>query len=311
LSLAVLILCAGEDPGPWAASFRELDPLCDVRVWPDAGNPREILLALVWNHPRGELARYPNLRCIASMGAGVDHILSDPALPHGVPVTRVVHESLTRSMVEYVLLSVLDFSRDMEKYRQDQKDRRWAPRFPRPRGELGVGVMGLGELGGEAVRRLMGLGYNVLGWSRTPRSLEGAATFWGDGQLGDFLSRTNVLVCLLPLTAQTEGILNRETFSRLRPGAFLINVARGRHLVEEDLLEALDRGWLAGARLDVFRQEPLPPDHPFWSHPRIQVTPHISSLTEPHAVAPQILENYRRVCQALEPLHRVDPQRGY
>ncbi len=309
--MAILILCAGEDPEPWVLSLREQDPNCDIRVWPNVGHPRDVLLALVWNHPRGELARYPNLRCIASMGAGVDHILSDPALPRGVPITKVVDKSLTSSMVEYVVLSVLDFSRDMQKYRADQRERRWAPRFPRPRDQLGVGIMGLGELGGACARKLSDMGYKVLGWRRTACSLEGVATFWGEDQLGNFLAGTDVLVCLLPLTPETEGILNKETFRRLRPGAFLINVARGRHLVEEDLLEALEKGQLSGARLDVFSQEPLPSDHPFWAHPRIQLTPHISSLTEPKAVAPQILENYRRVCRSIEPLNRVDPHRGY
>lgn len=309
--MAILILCAGEDPEPWVLSLREQDPNCDIRVWPNVGHPRDVLLALVWNHPRGELARYPNLRCIASMGAGVDHILSDPALPRGVPITKVVDKSLTSSMVEYVVLSVLDFSRDMQKYRADQRERRWAPRFPRSRDQLGVGIMGLGELGGACARKLSDMGYKVLGWRRTACSLEGVATFWGRDQLGNFLAGTDVLVCLLPLTPETEGILNKETFRRLRPGAFLINVARGRHLVEEDLLEALEKGRLSGARLDVFSQEPLPSDHPFWAHPRIQLTPHISSLTEPKAVAPQILENYRRVCRSIEPLHRVDPHRGY
>lgn len=309
--MAILILCLGEELEPWISNFRELDPALDIRVWPQVGNPQEILLALVWNHPRGELAKYPELRCIASMGAGVDHILSDPDLPKGVPITRVVDQSLTRSMTEYVILAVLDFSRDMEKYRQDKQARRWDPRFPTPRWELGVGIMGLGQLGGDAAVKLRDLGYKVLGWSRTPRSMEGIRTFSGQEGLGEFLSETNVLVCLLPLTPDTEGILNRETFCALPKGAFLINVARGRHLVEEDLLEALESGQISGARLDVFCQEPLPPDHPFWSHPGIQITPHVSSLTEPYCVAPQILENYRRVCQGLQPLNTVDPKRGY
>ncbi len=309
--MAILILCTGEDPKPWVSSLTQLDPECDIRLWPDVGDSGQVILALVWNHPRGELARFPNLRCIASMGAGVDHILCDPALPKHVPITKVVHESLTLSMVEYVLLSVLDFARDMEKYRGDQKEKRWAPRFPRQREDLCVGIMGLGELGRACAMQLRQLGYKVRGWRRTHSSVQGVHTFWGEAQLGDFLCGTDVLVCLLPLTPQTEGILNRDTFSRLRPGAFLINVARGKHLVEEDLLEALEKGQLSGARLDVFRQEPLPADHPFWTHPRIQITPHISSLTEPKAVAPQILENYRRVCDGLEPLNRVDPERGY
>lgn len=309
--MAILILCGEEDPSPWVSRFRELDPSLDVRVWPRVGDPAEILLALVWNHPRGELIKYPRLRCIASMGAGVDHILSDPLLPEGVPITRVVHESLTRSMTEYVIMAVLNFARDMEKYRLDKQAKRWAPKFPRPRCELGVGIMGLGQLGGHAAVKLRDLGYKVLGWSRTQHHMQGIRTFWGRAELEQFLSETDILICLLPLTADTEGILNRDTFSRLPRGAFLVNTARGRHLVEEHLVEALDEGQLSGALLDVFRHEPLPSDHPFWSHPKIQITPHVSSLTEPWEVASQILENYKRVLQGLEPLNEVDPERGY
>jgi glyoxylate/hydroxypyruvate reductase A len=171
--------------------------------------------------------------------------------------------------------------------------------------------MGLGQLGSDAAARLRDLRFSVSGWSRTSRDLQGVRSFCGDDQLNPFLSQTDVLICLLPLTPRTEGILNRETFQNLRPGAFVINVARGRHLVEEELLAALDTGHLSGACLDVFREEPLPPEHPFWSHPRIQVTPHASSLTEPRAVAPQILENYRRVRAGEILLHRVDVERGY
>lgn len=305
------MLCMGEDVGPWVRRFLELEPHLDLRVWPNVGDPKEVLLALVWNHPRGVLRGLPNLRCIASMGAGVDHILSDPYLPPGVPITRVVDPSLTRSMTEYLIHAVLDHTRDMEKYRRDKATKTWNPRFPRPREELGIGIMGLGQLGGDAARKLSSLGYRVLGWSRTPKDLEGIRTFWGRDQLQGFLAGTDVLICLLPLTPETDGILNRETFRGLRPGAFIINVARGNHLVEEDLLEALDEGHLSGARLDVFREEPLPKDHPFWSHPKIQITPHISSLTEPYSVAPQILENYRRVKAGLEPKNVVDIVRGY
>jgi glyoxylate/hydroxypyruvate reductase A len=309
--MALLIMIVGEDPEPWRSVLSRLDPSLDIRVWPQVGDVEDIEFALVWNHPRGELRRYPNLRCIASMGAGVDHIIWDPELPEGVPVTRVVHESLTRSMTEYVIHAVLDHSRDMEKYRRDQARKIWDPKFPRPRKDVGVGVMGLGELGAATAIGLVELGYRVLGWSRTPKEIMGVETFWGMEQFSHFLSQTDILVCLLPLTPQTEGILNLETFRRLRPGAFLINVARGRHLIEEDLIVALDRGILSGARLDVFEVEPLPADHPFWDHPKIQITPHVSSLTEPEAVAPQILENYGRVLRGLEPVNQVDLQRGY
>ncbi len=309
--MALLIICPGEDVTPWRDRFLELAPSLDLRIWPETGAPDEIDLALVWNHPPGELLRFEKLGCIASMGAGVDRILSDPELPRDVPITRVVDASLVHSMTDYVILAVLNHYREMTHYRECQRQSLWAPRFPRPKEEVGIGIMGLGQLGADAAARLRDLRFTVSGWSRTRRDLSGVRSFFGDEQLKRFLSQTDVLICLLPLTPRTEGILNRETFRDLRAGAFVINVARGKHLVEEDLLAALETGHLSGACLDVFREEPLPPEHPFWSHSRIQITPHASSLTEPQAVAPQVLENYRRLLAGEPLLHLVNRERGY
>jgi glyoxylate/hydroxypyruvate reductase A len=214
-------------------------------------------------------------------------------------------------MTEYVVWAVLHHCRDMEKYRADQSAMAWLPVFPRPRGETSVGIMGLGQLGSHAAATLRDLGFPVLGWSRTPKGIAGVATHWGKEGLGGFLTRTWILVCLLPLTPETRGILNRRTFAALPRGAYLINVARGAHLAKEDLLEALGSGQLSGACLDVFETEPLPAGHPFWSHPRIMVTPHVSSLTDPQAVAVQILENYCRLRRGEPLVHVVDRQRGY
>jgi glyoxylate/hydroxypyruvate reductase A len=244
------------------------------------------------------------------MGAGVDHILSDPELPP-VPIVRVVDPSMARSMAEYLLLAVLYRMRHFDRYRLEQMQRSWRQRVPEQASTTRIGIMGLGQLGRHAACAFRSLEFPVSGWSRTLKSIDGVDTFAGKEGFGSFLSNLRVLVCLLPLTEATRGILSRRTFSGLPDGAYLINSARGEHLVEEDLLEALDEGKVSGACLDVFRTEPLPGDHPFWGRPEILVTPHISSLTNPKEVCPQILDNYRRLVQGRPLVHLVDRDKGY
>ena len=309
--MAFLIIAPDIKVTSWVKHLCRLEPGIDIRIWPDPGHVEDIEFALVWHHPPGALNKYKNLKCIASLGAGVDHILIDPDLPAGVPITRVVENSMAQSMSEYVVLAVLNYCRQFDNYRADQAQKQWHPRLPLLAQDLGIGIMGLGQLGGDAAKKLSHLGFRVAGWSRTAKTIQGIQCFAGKTAFGDFLSRSHILICLLPLTSKTAGILNLSTFSRLPTGAYVINVSRGRHLVEKDLLAALDSGHLAGACLDVFEVEPLPPDHPFWAHPKIIVTPHISSITFPRAVAPQIVENYRRVKSGKKPLNRVDIDRGY
>jgi glyoxylate/hydroxypyruvate reductase A len=214
-------------------------------------------------------------------------------------------------MSEYAVLSVLNYSRQFDSYRNDQSQKKWQPRIPMLAADMRIGVMGLGQLGKDAAKKLSYLGFPVTGWSQTPKDIEGVKCLAGEDALDDFLSQTRILICMLPLTPKTKGILNRKTFDKLPAGAYVINVARGQHLAEKDLLTALDSGQLAGACLDVFEVEPLPEDHPFWSHPKIIVTPHISSITYPKAVAPQIIENYQRI-KSGQPLRNVvDMKRGY
>jgi glyoxylate/hydroxypyruvate reductase A len=288
-----------------------LDPAIDIRVWPEVGAADDITFALCWNHPPGEFKKHKNLKCIASLGAGVDHILRDPDLPAGVPITRVVEHCMAQSMSEYVVLAVLNYCRQFDSFRTDQSQKRWRPRIPLLAADMRIGIMGLGQLGKDAAKKLSYLGFPVSGWSQTPKAIEGVTCLAGDDALDDFLSQTRILICMLPLTLKTEGILNHETFAKLPAGAYVVNTARGQHMVEKDLLAALDSGQLDGACLDVFEIEPLPEDHPFWSHPKIIVTPHISSITHPRAVAPQIIENYQRARNGEPLLHVVDVARGY
>jgi len=309
--MSMLFMAPNLKGDSWLKHLRHLDPGLDLRVWPAAGDPTEIAFVLSWKHPLGELKKFPNLKCIASLGFGVDHILRDPDLPRNVPITRIVDQGMIDAMSEYIIAAVLQHTRQFDLYRQDQAQQAWRARVPmRPAGTR-VGILGLGHLGLDAAGRLSRLGFPVSGWSRTPKQVDAVETFFGDDGLEAFLPQADVLVCLLPLTPATQGILNRRTFSKLPAGAYVINVARGDHLVEEDLLAALESGRLSGACLDVFREEPLPPSHPFWTHPRVTVTPHIASLTYPRDVAPQILENYRRVCSGKPPLHTIDRQKGY
>jgi glyoxylate/hydroxypyruvate reductase A len=309
--MAFLIIAPDIRVTSWVKHLSGLDPGIDIRIWPDTGNAEDIEFAMSWHHPAGEFNKYKNLKCIASLGAGVDHILVDPDLPEGVPITRVVEHSMAQSMSEYVVLAVLNYCRQFDDYRADQAQKQWHPRKPLLAEGLGIGIMGLGQLGKDAAKKLSYLGFPVTGWSQTPKHIERVKCLAGESALDDFLSQTRILICMLPLTPKTEGILNHKIFGKLPAGAYLINVARGQHLTENDLIEALDSGHLAGACLDVFAVEPLAPDHPFWSHPKIIITPHISSITFPRAVAPQIIENYHRVKSGKKPLNLVDIDRGY
>ena len=309
--MAFLIIPTDIKVSSWIKHFSMLDPGIDIRIWPEVGDADDIEFAFSWNHPHGEFKKYKNLKCIASLGAGVDHIMDDPDLPAGVPVTRVVEPSMAQSMSEYAVLGVLNYCRQFDFYRADQSRKKWQPRIPLLAADMRIGIMGLGQLGKDAAGKLSALGFPVSGWSRTPKNIEGIDCLAGEAAFYEFLSQVRILICMLPLTPATKGILNQNTFDRLPSGAFVINVARGAHLVEEDLLAALDAGQLSGACLDVFATEPLPSDHPFWDHPKITVTPHISSITFSREVAPQIIDNYRRSQKGQPLLNIVNTERGY
>lgn len=310
--MTLLFQSKTDDPEIWRRHLRAALPEEDIRVYPDElGDPAEIDMALVWHPPRGLLASLPNLKAIFSLGAGVDHLASDPELPTDVPVVRMVDPGLTEGMTEYVVLSVLRHHRRFREYAALQAEHRWEE-LPVPLARSRrVGVMGLGELGADAARALAALRFDVAGWARSRKDIPGVTCFAGAKELGKFLTRTDILVCLLPLTEDTRGILNRATLGELPKGACLVNAARGAHLVDEDLLELLETGQIAEATLDVFHSEPLPPDHPFWDHPRVLVTPHAASVTPPETAAKVIAENVRRLNRGEMPEPIVDFGKGY
>jgi len=309
--MALLFRSSVDSEARWKPQLTRLMPELEVRIWPEIGDTAEIDYALVWRPAPGFLASLPNLKLILSLGAGVDHILTDPHLPGGVPIVRLVDPYMTDAMSEYVVLQVLRLHRQDFDYRCQQERRMWLELDQKNAAERAVGILGFGELGQDAARKLQGLGFHVALWGRRQRSAEGLLGYAGSAGLSAVLDRSEILVCLLPLTAETEGILNASTFAMLPKGAALINAARGGHLVEEDLLAALASGRLSAAVLDVFRDEPLPADHPFWRHPRIVVTPHVAAATHPPTAAPIILDNIRRLEAGLPLLNQVDPARGY
>lgn len=309
--MVLLFASPDDDPIAWRAALQRRLPDLEVRIWPELGDNGAIEAALVWLPPPGLLASLPQLRAIFSLGAGVDRLLEDPTLPAEVPLCRMVDPSLTASMAEFAFLHVLRYHRDLDVYEAQQRRAEWRLVLPRPASATVVGLLGLGELGAAAARLLADHGFTVRGWSRSRKAVEGVACFAGPEELDPFLEGLGVLVCLLPLTAETRGILNARLFARLPAGARLVNLARGGHLVEQDLLDALDTGHLAHATLDVFAREPLPPDHPFWRHPRISVTPHAASYSLPESGAEVVAENLRRLRDGRPLLHRVDRARGY
>jgi glyoxylate/hydroxypyruvate reductase A len=295
----------------WRGHLDQLMPGLEVRVWPDIGDPAAIRYALVWRPDPGLLASLPNLKLILSLGAGVDHIFCDPNLPHGVPIVRLVDPYLTDAMSEYVAMQVLRLHRGDLDYQAQQQARIWRELPQKNAVERPVGILGFGEIGEATGHRLRALGFPVAAWGRRERRVEGYTVFAGEEGLPRLLAHSEILVCLLPLTAATEGILCAANFAHLPRGAGLVNAGRGGHLVEEDLIPALDSSQLSGAALDVFREEPLPPEHPFWAHPRILVTPHIAGITNPVTASRVVAENIRRF-EAGEPLlNRVDPAQGY
>lgn len=309
--MAVLFNSRTDAPDEWRAALLALDPGIDFRLWPDTGPVEDIEFALVWLHEPGDLRRYPNLKVIFQLGAGVDNLLTDKDLPNGVPIVRLVDQGMTVGMSEYVLLHVLRHHRRVPELEAQQRRREWVQLpYPLP-WQRKVGIMGLGVLGSDTAAKLAALGFDVAGWSRTGKDLPGVACFHGPDGLAPFLARSEILVCMLPLTRETAGILGSRTFARLPRGAAVINAARGGHVVAEDLIAALDSGQLGYATLDVFTPEPLPPDHPFWTHPRITVTPHVASLTQSQTAAAVIVEGMRRARAGQNLEHVVDVAAGY
>jgi len=310
--MTLIFYSANDCWNDWAEHLRREVPEIPLRHWDDDGDDASVRFALVWNPPSGELTRrFKNLEYIFSLGAGVDALLDDPDLPEGVPVVRMVEEALVIGMTEYVALHVLRLHRRQRELEGQQRAGEWhqinTPLAP----DRQVGLMGLGVLGADAAQALIALRFDVASWTRTPREMPGVTGFHGAGGLNTFLARTKILVALLPLTAVTRRILDRDLFDRLPKGAGLINAGRGGLQVEEDVIAALDSGQLSEAVLDVFSKEPLPLENPLWDHPKVTLTPHNAALTGSATGAREVGANLRRVLGGVQPHNIVNTNSGY
>lgn len=294
----------------WKSVFAEREPGLPFRMWPDVGDPAQVRYMAAWLPPDDIATTYPNLEVLFSVGAGVDQLDLDAVPPH-VKVVRMLDPSVPEIMAEFVVTAVLSLHCDVLTHRDQQQRGIWNPLRSQSAGSRRVGVLGLGQLGSLACKKLTYAGFRVAGWSRSRHEIDGIETFSGTDEFDAFLGRTDILVCLLPLTPATQGILGGEVFSRLPHGAMIVNVGRGGHLDQAALLAALDSGQISGAVLDVIDPEPLPPDHPMWRHPRILLTPHIASAAQPETSVEVILKNLQLLRAGKDPVGLIDRQRGY
>ncbi|MBC8159147.1 MAG: glyoxylate/hydroxypyruvate reductase A [Rhodospirillales bacterium] len=287
-------------------------PEQDIRVWPDAmGDVSDIEYAIIGVPHSGILGNLPNLKAVLSLWAGVDALLADPDFPHHIPLARMVDPLLAVDMTHFAIHWALHFHRGLHHYAGLQARREWLQIAYPEASERRVGVMGLGVLGTDAATRLAALGFDVAGWDAMEKSIDGVTSFVGADQLKAFLNRTEILIVLLPLTDETRGIINTETLSMLPESAFVISLARGAHIVDADMIAALDAGRVERAVLDAFVSEPLPDNHPFWSHPGAILTPHVASKTTPRTAAAEIAIDFRRLQAGEAPRHLVDMEKGF
>ncbi|MBN1650066.1 MAG: glyoxylate/hydroxypyruvate reductase A [Bacteroidales bacterium] len=309
--MSLLILSPTRETNSWVQAIKEVDSYIDVFVFPEKVDAKSIDFVLAWNHPYGSLRNYPNLKSISSMGAGVDYLLKDPELPENIALTRIVDPELSKTMFEFLLAIVMNHLRGLTLFKNIQSEQKWEPRAYRRIEDIRIGIMGYGRIGSYVGEHLMQLGFCVNSWSQSTKTNTQAHIFTGEKEMEVFLKNSDILICLLPSTPQTMGLLNKQTMKYLPKGASIINVARGDIIVETDLIELLDSEHLSLASLDVFTQEPLAASHPFWKHKKIDITPHVASLTNPKTVAPQIVENYWRMKKGEELLYKVSREKGY
>jgi glyoxylate/hydroxypyruvate reductase A len=299
-----------DSPQVWRAALaRHLDDF-EFTVGPECDRPDEVDVVLVHKVPPGGLLRFPRLRAILSLSAGINQF--DPAqLPAGVPLSRSIDSSLTRHMVLYAKTAVLRYHRRFDVFERNKRDAIWKFEAPLLPAQTCVGILGLGELGSAIARDLAADGFEVQGWSKSPKDLPGVSVHVGQEHLRAMLGAADIVINVLPLTQESRSILCLGLFRHFKKGARLINMGRGDHLVEPDLLQALEEGLLGGATLDVTSVEPLPGEHPLWAHPGVLITPHVAGLTTPETAAPQIADNVRRAMLGERLVNQVDWQRGY
>ena len=301
-----------EDMEVWSNGLQKAMPEMDIKVYPDDGDVNEVEFAVVWKHPRGILKKYPNLKAILSLGAGVDHIISDPDLPEGLPIVRLVDKKLTHEMCLHALHWVLHFHSDQYLYRSQQLKRQWIQQSSIQTEDRTIGIMGLGNIGRSIGELLVTQSFNVIGWGANQKSsLTDIKYYYGQDQLSDFLGRTNILINVLPLTSDTTNIITKKELSLLPKDSFIINIGRGGIINEDDLLTLLSEGHIKAAALDVFTQEPLPENNSLWDHPSVYITPHIAGQSNPNSAGQTISENIHRIQKGELPYPIYSRTNGY
>lgn len=307
--MAILLLCTDRFINQYVAEFQRQMPHVAFYNLNNLPDPNLIDVAAIWGNFTVDFAKFPNLKAIISLAAGVDHLIHNNTIPTHVPIARIVDEDMRQPMAEYIIFALLNYRRNFVTYLQQQSRQEWQKALEVDLEQCTVGIMGLGNLGYDVAKKIQFLGYKVIGWNRTGKCNDPTIPVFAD--LNDFLKRSNVLICLLPLTNDTKYILNYATLMKLPAGAYVINAARGNHVVEKDLLTAIDSGHIAGAFLDVFVEEPLPVNHPFWHHPQIIVTPHISSNAIFKNAVQQVAINYFAAINNQPLINVINKIQGY
>jgi|TARA_B110001452_G_scaffold267619_1_gene278521 glyoxylate/hydroxypyruvate reductase A len=307
--MAILIDSVSKNLNLWLKAFKSYDDQVEVYCYDDAVALEKITTAVVWNHRPGLFKQLPNLKLIASLGAGVDHIMNDPDIPPQVSITRIIGDGLSGPMSNFCIGAILHHQRQFDKYLIDKSTKTW-DQEPNPEREINVGIMGLGALGADLAEKLNYLGFNVFGLSQSRKKIAHVVSYL-NAELDLFLSKINILVVMLPATESTRAILSKKLFDKLKKGTYLINVARGHHQVNGDIIDALENGQLSGAFLDVFPEEPLPKQSSLWDHPKIMITPHIAVVTKINEAVPQIIASHKRVRIGKLPEILVDRIKGY
>jgi glyoxylate/hydroxypyruvate reductase len=309
--MSIVLIFNNKDPKPWAESLTKQLPGAAIHIYPNVGNPDLINFAICWKPTNYVLQEFPNLKVIQSAGAGVDHILRTQTIRPDQILTRIVDDNLTNDMWEFLLAAVLSNIKKLPFYAREQSVKNWQPTPYRSIKITTISILGLGQIGAFVAAQFAALGFVVKGWSQSEKHIENVQSFTGENGFNAALNDADFLINLLPLTPATENILNKNTLKQAKSGAFLINVGRGEHFAEADLIELLDDNHLSGALLDVFRVEPLPTEHPFWTHPKIQLTPHIASITNFESATKQMAQNYRAFIAGNALQNVVSHEKGY
>lgn len=309
--MSIAIIFNNKTPETWVETLKKRLPETEVEVYPDIKNFNEIDFALCWKPENGVLAKFPNLKVIHSVGAAVDHITKTQKINETQTICRIVDENLSNDMFEFLLAAILNHIKNLAVYQSQKANQNWQPQTYKTFKDITVSILGVGNIGSFVAEKLAVLGFDVKGWAVNEKEIAGVSTFAGDKELAQFLNGTDILINILPVTSQTENIINNQMLSQINKGGYFINVGRGEHLVEEDLIAVLNSGHLSGALLDVYKTEPLPKEHLFWKHPKIMITPHIASITNIESAAYLVVENYQNHLNGLPLKHTLSLTKGY